>query len=68
MTRPKYDTSTGEFKGLHETIGVLVVRGAPDEIFFNYVMIKTNPRSFIITAEGKFQVLCQAPYLIAIEA
>ena len=36
MTRPKYNTSTGEFKGLHKTIGFLVVRGAPDEIFFNY--------------------------------
>ena len=33
---PKYDTSTGEFKGLYETIGFLVARGAPDEIFFSF--------------------------------
>ena len=36
IIRPKYDTSTGQFKGLYKTIGFLVVRGAPDEIFFHY--------------------------------
>ena len=36
MIRPKYDTSTGQFKGLYETIGFLVVWGAAEEIFFNY--------------------------------
>ena len=36
IIRPKYDTSTGQFKGLYKTIGFLVVRGASDEIFFNY--------------------------------
>ena len=36
MIRPKYNTSTSEFKGLYKTIGFLVVRGAPDKIFFNY--------------------------------
>ena len=36
MIRPKYNTSTGEFKGLYKTIGFLVVRGAPDKFFFNY--------------------------------
>ena len=36
MIRPKHDTSTGQFKGLYEAIGFLVVRGATEEIFFNY--------------------------------
>ena len=29
MVRPKYDTNTGQFKDLYETIGFLVVRRAP---------------------------------------
>ena len=36
IIRPKYDTSTDQFKGLYKTIGFLVVGGAPDEIFFHY--------------------------------
>ena len=36
MVRPRYDPKTGEFKGLYETIGFLVVRGSPEEVFFNY--------------------------------
>ena len=36
MVRSKYDPETGEFKGLYETIGYLVVRGSPEEVFFNY--------------------------------
>ena len=36
MIRPKYNTSTCEFEGLYKTIGFLVVKGAPDEIFFDY--------------------------------
>lgn len=31
-----YDVETGEFKKLKETIGLICVRGDPDEIFFNY--------------------------------
>ena len=36
MIRPRYDPETGEFKGLYETIGYLVVRGSPEEVIFNY--------------------------------
>ena len=36
MIRPKYNRSTGQFKGLYETIGILVLRRAPEEIVFNY--------------------------------
>ena len=33
---PRYNKDTGEFLGLYETIGLLVVRGDAEEIFFNY--------------------------------
>ena len=36
MIRPCYDSETGHFKGLYETIGYVVVRGSPEEVFFNY--------------------------------
>ena len=36
MIRPKYDRSTGQFKGLYETVRVLVVKGPPEEVFLNY--------------------------------
>ena len=36
MIRPRYDPKMGELKGLYETIGYLVVRGSPKEVFFNY--------------------------------
>ena len=36
MVRPQYNPETGKFKGLYETAGFLVVRGSPEEVFFNY--------------------------------
>ena len=36
IIRPKYNGETGEFLGLYETVGFMVVRGSPDEVFFNY--------------------------------
>ena len=36
MIRPKYNAETGEFLGLYETVGFMVVKGSPDEVFFNY--------------------------------
>ena len=33
---PKYNPETGEFLGIYETIGFLVVRGDPFEVFLNY--------------------------------
>ena len=37
MIRPKYNIETGKFLGLYETVGFMVVRGSPEEIFFfNY--------------------------------
>ena len=34
--RPKYNPKTGEFLGIYETIGFLVLRGDPFEVFLNY--------------------------------
>ena len=36
MVGSRYDLQIGEFKGLYETIRYFVVRGSPEEVFFNY--------------------------------
>ena len=36
IVRPKCNPETGEFLGLYETVGFMVVRGSPEEVFFNY--------------------------------
>lgn len=38
----KYKFSTGQFLGLHETVGLIVVTGDDDEVFFNYGYDKVN--------------------------
>ena len=40
--RPKYDTVTGEYLGLCETLGYLTVRGDNQECSFNYGYSKDN--------------------------
>ena len=36
IVRPKCNPETEEFLGLYETVGFMVVRGSPEEVFFNY--------------------------------
>ena len=36
MIRSKYNAETEELLGLYETVGIMVVRGSPDKVFFNY--------------------------------
>ena len=36
MNIPFYDVQTGEFKGLKETVGYLMLRGDAEEVLFNY--------------------------------
>ena len=36
MIRPKYYVETSKFLSLYETVGFMVVRGSPEEVFFNY--------------------------------
>lgn len=35
MVRPKYNIETGEFLGIYETVGYIIVRVSPEEVFFN---------------------------------
>ena len=42
--RPKYDTVTGEFLGLCETLGYLTVPGDKQECFFDYSYSKDNSK------------------------
>ena len=38
----KYEFSTGQFLGLHETVGLIVVIGEGNEVFFSYGYDKVN--------------------------
>ena len=62
MVRPRYHPKSLEFKGLYGTIGYLVVRGSPEEVFLIMVMIVKNQNFFILTTEGEFQTLSAGPY------
>ena len=42
--RPNYDTVTGKFLGLYETLGYLTVRGEKGECFFDYGYSKENSK------------------------
>ena len=42
--RPRYDLVTGNFLGLHETLGFIVVRGDPEEHFLDYGYCKQNSK------------------------
>ena len=44
MIRPKYNAETREFLGSYETVGFMVVRGSPDEVFLNYGYDKGKPK------------------------
>ena len=44
LYRPRYDTSTGYFLWLYETIGYLLVCGDEDEHFLNYGYCEENSK------------------------
>ena len=44
LYRPKYDLVTGNFKGLYETLGYIVVRGDPDACSLDYGFSKENSK------------------------
>ena len=52
MVRPKYDPEKGEFKGLYETIGYLIVGGSPEEVFFNYGYDKEKSKVLSLQKEN----------------
>ena len=51
--RPKYDISTGQFLGLYETVGLIIVRGDDDEVFFNYGFDKDKSKVLYSYQKGK---------------
>ena len=52
---PKYSPETGDFQGLYETIGFIVVRGDDDEI--TTVSTKKGRRSCILRTEEKSRIV-----------
>lgn len=44
--RPRYDTAPGQFLGLDETLGYLMVGGDSDECFFDYGFSRENSKNF----------------------
>ena len=44
MTRSPYDPMTGEFLGLYDTVGFLVIRGDEGEHFFDYGYNETKSK------------------------
>ena len=47
LYRPRYDPVTGNFLGMYETLGFIVVRGDPEEHFLDYGYCKQNSRILI---------------------
>ena len=66
MVRPRYDPETGEFKGLYETIGYLVVRVLLRKCSSPIAMTVKNRKFFIRTTEEEFQILSVGSYSIFI--
>ena len=44
MYRPRYDTVTGQFLGLYQTLGYLKVRGDANECVLDYEFWKQHPK------------------------
>ena len=51
--RPKYDVTFGQFLGLVETLGYLIVRGDDRECYFDYGYNKGNSKVLYSTHEMK---------------
>ena len=54
--RPRYDRDSGKFLGLYETVGFLVVRRDPFEIFLSYGYY--NEKSKILYSDFKRKIPC----------
>ena len=44
IARPRYDPTTGQFLGLYESLGFIVVRQDPDRHFMDYGYCKKNSK------------------------
>ena len=48
IVRPKYDVVSGQFLGLVETLGYLIVRGASVNVFLITIIVKITVKFFIV--------------------
>ena len=46
INRPRYDPVSGQFLGLYESIGYLILRGEQNEQFLDYGFYKKNSKIF----------------------
>ena len=53
---PKYNPEIGDFQGLYETIGFIVVRGDDQEIFLNYGFNKEKSKVLYSTYRKKSRI------------
>ena len=63
MVGPKYNPKTGEFLGLYENVGFIVVRGSPEEVFFNYGYDKEKSKVLYAHHKGEFQTPSAVEFL-----
>lgn len=63
MMRPKYNAEVGKFLSIYETVGFMVVRGSPDEVFFSYGYDKDKFK--FLYSHYRFPTLSAEPSLIA---
>ena len=56
MYRPRYDPVTGQFLGLYELLGFIVVKGDPDEHSLDYGFCKEIQRFYILIIKEEFLV------------
>ena len=64
MIRPKYNIETSGILDVYQTIGYIVVRGSPKEVFFNYGFDKE--KSYIQTTGEESLMPSAKPCLIDI--
>ena len=57
MIRLPYDPKTGEFKGLYETIGYLVVKAPLRKFLLTTDLTVKNQKFYIYITEREFQTL-----------
>ena len=60
MYRPRYDTVTGQFLGLHETLGYITVRGDANEWF----LIMNFPSKTLRYCIHFIESVCQIVFLV----
>ena len=63
MVRSKYNPETSEFLRLYETVGFVVARGSPEEVFFNYGYDKEKSKVLYFHYRRRIKTLSAAQFL-----